>query len=500
MLTSPFGRSKTFFSDIARQVPACEREYEPWDRSLTARNPVCYSAAGSSPIAFTNDFMTFSPLKLLANVRPVTLIAAVIVLKAIVFFVFVPALEGRLSSLYGISFADNYQLLGENMAEGNGYRFTYETALTLMREPGYPVFLSALFAAFGFSLTAARAANLVFSFISALLVSQIAGKVSPLPAPQRIAPLLFMVHPGVFITEMRGGVEGLFVMLLLCFIVATYKALESKRLLDYLLAGVVLGIASNVRSTALLFPPFLLVYFFFWERARPTLVTMATRVTIMVAGSVLALSPWIIRNYELVHKFAPTASVAGVSAHAGYYICTHLSFDNQLEKVDSDAATERARMATERGAKFRDVSGLYYLYFYDVRDELAFNGWLGGWVAQQYLKTPTLLFQCAAKNAFNFWFAGKSWTSTALNAAGQLPYMIFALAGLYFGLRSGRPGPTGVLMLFIIYTLGIYLPILAQARYSIHLIPILSLLASVSLSRIGQARPTEPVTPSVAAS
>lgn len=427
--------------------------------------------------------MTSRPFKALLGVEPATLILAMILLKTLAFFALLPFMQDTLSTFYGIDFADNYQLLAENLAEGNGYRFSVDTALTLMREPGYPLFLSVLFALFGFGLTAARVANLVFSFASAVMIARMAGQITGSEVAKRVAPLLFLVHPGIVVSELRGGVESLFIMLLLCFFAAVYRALRTRNLKDFLLAGMVLGITSSVRSTALLFPPFLVVYFFCFERPLPSLVTMAGRVALIVAGSVLILSPWMIRNYSLVQKIVPTASVAGVSSHAGYYICTHLKFDNNLYDVDYAAATERSEFARQQGYKFREVEGLYYLYFYDPHDEIRFNNYLGGYVVDKYQANPTLLLGCATKNAFNFWFAGKNWASTASNVVVQLPYLILGIAGLIFGMQSNRRAAVTVLLLFLLYTLGVYLPILAQARYSMHLIPILSLLSALAIGK-----------------
>jgi 4-amino-4-deoxy-L-arabinose transferase-like glycosyltransferase len=419
--------------------------------------------------------MTGYPLKNLLAARPVTLISLIVLLKAVVFFAVLPAFQASIAPYYGIDFTDNYEMLGRNLARGNGFRFLEDTAPTLMREPGYSIF--------GYSLTIARVANLLFGFCSALMVSRLTSRVTGSSVATIIAPVLFLVHPGMVLAEARGGVESLFIMLLLVFFMALFRALASHQLKDYLFAGLLLGLSANVRSTALLFPGFLLLYFFFWERVRPSLVMMATRIAIMMVAAFALLAPWIVRNYLLVDKFVPAASVAGVSAYAGYHICTHLSFDNSLETVDADAGVVRAALARNQGFKFNETSSGYYLYFYDPRDEIAFNSLLSTRVLNLYRESPSLLVTCATKNLFNFWFAGKNWTVTVINAIVQLPYLVLAAAGLVIGLRSSRAALIAPLLLFIVYTLCVYLPILSQARYSVHLVPLLSLLAAIPVAR-----------------
>jgi hypothetical protein len=202
----------------------------------------------------------------------------------------------------------------------------------------------------------------------------------------------------------------------------------------------------------------------------------------------LALSPWIVRNYLLVGKFAPTASVAGVSAHSGWYSCTHMSLDQQLYDVDAAGARERLALARQQGYRYKEMKDLYYIYFYDVHDEVKFNSYLGARVIRAYEQSPATLASCMANNAFKFWFAGKNWTSTTLNAVVQLPYMLLGLAGLVIALRSAGARQATVLGLLVAYTMAVYMPIIAEARYSVHVLPILSVFAALCLWTLSTTR------------
>ena len=77
-----------------------------------------------------------------------------------------------------------------------------------MREPGYPYFLALLEWLFGAGLTAPIVANLVLSSCSALLISNLGRSISPLPWAPPLAALLFLLHPGVAVAELRSGVES----------------------------------------------------------------------------------------------------------------------------------------------------------------------------------------------------------------------------------------------------------------------------------------------------
>jgi 4-hydroxybenzoate polyprenyltransferase len=92
-----------------------------------------------------------------------------------------------------------------------------------------------------------------------------------------------------------------------------------------------------------------------------------------------------------------------------------------------------------------------------------------------------LFARCLGQNVFNFWFAGKTWAATAANAVIQLPYLVFALIGMVYSVKNKERAVVPILILFIGYVMAVHLPILAQARYSMPLLPLVSILATVGL-------------------
>ena len=68
-----------------------------------------------------------------------------VILHAVLLFVLIPKISGRVKAFYNQDrFTDGYDQLASNLALGNGYRLYPDTARTLMREPGYPIFLAGL--------------------------------------------------------------------------------------------------------------------------------------------------------------------------------------------------------------------------------------------------------------------------------------------------------------------------------------------------------------------
>jgi hypothetical protein len=403
---------------------------------------------------------------------------SVLAVNAIVVFALIPAVSRHMKGAYNVNvYADGYDQLATNLAEGHGYRFYPDTAKTLLREPGYPIVLAGIFLAFGKSFTAVKLANLLLALLIACLMTQIARKVSSNRLLILGPPVLFLLHPETLIAESRGGVEILFAFMLTAYVLSLYKAVSTNRWRDYLVSGIVLGLTVLVRSTPILFPLFLLGYLLFGRR-KVQVAAVVGNVAVMVMAMFLVLSPWIIRNYRLTAKFVPTASVLGVSAQAGLYLSTHHAVGNAA--LDSEAARERNKLAHELGYHFKPG---YYQYFYSASDELAFSHYLFAEVMDQYKSAPRLFVGTVLHNLLNFWCGGKTWRSVALDAVIQIPLILLAVIGVLLWVRSGRVEDVAPLVLLIIYILAVSLPILAQARYCGPLIPFLSILAWTPITR-----------------
>lgn len=408
---------------------------------------------------------------------------SVFLIKAIALFVVLPALTDSLSTKYGMSFADDYDRLAASLAQGEGYRFRTDLGETAMREPGYPMFLAGIFKIFGPLIEAARAANLFLAMLIGLMVAALARKVTGNLAIGIIAALIFWFHPGTLIAEARGGVEILFVFFLMLFMFSLYRALDRETFKDYFVAGLVLGCVVLIRSTPMLFPALLFLYLVFRADGGRHRFLVTQRIGIMVAGMAIVMAPWVVRNYALTQAFVPTATVQGVAAHTGQYICRNMSFDRGGQEIDMDGAEVRNNIAADLGVPFERG---YYQYFYDAKDEVAFNKALMKHVIATYQQEPTLFVKCASMNLFNFWFAGKTWKVTGLNMIVQLPLLALAVVGGYLLWRRRNGEGVQILVLFVIYLYALHVAIHAQARYSIPLVPFLGILASVALVHLWQ--------------
>lgn len=413
------------------------------------------------------------------------LLPALIATAAILFLV-LPTLERYAGYRYSIGFADGYNLIAENVAEGHGYRWRADMAETMTREPGYPLLLAAAFKIAGPTIEAAYLLNLVLAAGIAIMLIVLAKRLTGDPRAPVIAALLFLFYPGTLISEARGGVEILFVFVGLGFLLAFYWAAEKGGLWRYLLAGLAFGAVVEVRSTPITFPALLLAYVLFTTTEPRERLTAAFRVAILVGGMGLVMFPWVVRNYRLVHEFVPFPTIQGLATQEGLCICRNVSFGVDDVPVIREAGRERSDLARDLGMRFEGVE--YFQMFYYTHDEVAFNRILAGTARKEYAKDPGLLVGCAAKNLFfNIWFLGKTWNVTKLNMLLQVPVLALVFYGLWVVWRRRELRKMGFLLIFAGSIAITHSLVIAEARYSIPVLALLTIPASVGVASIWDA-------------
>jgi 4-amino-4-deoxy-L-arabinose transferase-like glycosyltransferase len=410
------------------------------------------------------------------------LLVAVFLLTAAFLFVALPRLGRVVAPEYGMGFADGYDLIANNLVQGHGYRFQANASKTMMREPGYPFFLAGAFEIGGYTIGTVRWANWVLTIGIAFLIMRLAQLITNDRTTSLIAALLFLLYPSTLISEARGGVEILFILVVLIFMLLLHHAVAKGNLWRYLVAGLALGVVVQVRSTPMVFPFLLLLYLLLFANGTAERLKAILNVGVLVLGMVTVLIPWVIRNYELVHHIVPTASVQGVALQEGQYTCEHLNFGTTFNRVQNEAGLKRAAIATELGVPFEGA--YYYQVFFDPHDEWTFNKTLFERAKKEYADHPAILAGCICKNVFNYWFLGKNWNATLINIVVQVPLLALAISGLYLLRKRGQLAKMGIILVFILCIVAVHLPTIAHARHSVPLVPFLAIPASVALVSI----------------
>jgi 4-amino-4-deoxy-L-arabinose transferase-like glycosyltransferase len=201
-----------------------------------------------------------------------------------------------------------YYLGARSISEGHGYSIMGHP--TAFFPVGWPAFLAGIFLIVGPSVAAIKAVNLVLWALSAVLACalgrQLGGRAVGL-----VSGVLVAVSPTMTPYVMRASSEALFIPLLLAVCLLLIRRDEATPSLPKTaLAGVLLGLAILVRSTAMLLPLALPLWLLL--RRRPLRESWRSAALLAVA-SVLVLVPWAVRNSLVMHT-------VGLSTNGGYTI------------------------------------------------------------------------------------------------------------------------------------------------------------------------------------
>jgi 4-amino-4-deoxy-L-arabinose transferase-like glycosyltransferase len=413
------------------------------------------------------------------------LAAIAIAIKGLALFAAVPAFQALHPDEYQADmFPDRYDLIAANLIEGNGYRFFPDTAETTIRTPGFVLVLAGIFFAFGKSLAAVKAFNLVVSIITAWFVYRLGLRITRSTTVAVVASLLYFIYPGTILADSRGGIETLFTLSIAVFMLLLYRALESKKTTDYAAAGACFGAMMMVKSSPGLFPAALLIYLFAVRPNGGRVKAELAKFAVLVAVAFLVMSPWIIRNAELTGRFIPTMSIAGKAAFEGLYVVTNQHRGMEHHQILWEAVGQQFEIAKSMGLRFSDKEP-FFPQFYSTGDELRYYGRLGDLVEDEFRQHPGVLFQTIGYNAVAFWFQGRTARATLFNIILSAPFLLFGVVGL--GLSILRKYPVAPLVLFMGTFYIAYLPILGVARYYIPLVPVISIFAAIALTGLGEA-------------
>lgn len=391
----------------------------------------------------------------------------------------IPGVHGNLA--YSLQFGDLYDFIAKNMAQGYGYRVEPYMGDTILREPGYPLLIAAMYKIGGYGNQVPRLACILLAFGAALILLRLTRKITGDRAIALIAALLFLLYPGTLVAEARAGNDIPCVFTMLLFMAALYWAVEEESPWLYGVAGLLLGVAALVRSEVMLFPLFPLAYFLFTSKGWRARCKVVLRMMALAVGTLVAMSPWIIRNYLLVHEFVATDTLGGVAEQEGLFTCEHLSQYDSFHNAQRGAGRERAGIARQLGLQFE--GSYYYQFFYTPQDEIKFNRALQNHVVAEYRSHPEVLAACSAKNLFyKFWFLGKTPQATHMNMLVQLPLLAIALGGVIVLYEHGLLRKSAIILLYVAYVPIIHAPIIAHARHSMLVVAFLAVPAAVFLT------------------
>jgi 4-amino-4-deoxy-L-arabinose transferase-like glycosyltransferase len=207
--------------------------------------------------------------------------------------------------------AATYDSLARGMLEGKGYVYRGGHALYA---PGYPLFLAGVYTVAGRGVWPVLLLQSLLGAGSCLLLYLIGRRAGDLQA--RLASLLLALSPGHVYYTNALRFEVLSAFLALAALHLFLLSLDRPVWWRGLATGVVTGASILVRvPTMLLGAAFLALA---WRRHESSWPRAALRALApIVAGVVLAIGPWTVRNYVVLHRFVPISVDFGHNFHLG---------------------------------------------------------------------------------------------------------------------------------------------------------------------------------------
>jgi hypothetical protein len=194
-------------------------------------------------------------------------------------------------------------------------------ATILTHPPGYSILMSAIFRLFGgrdarHELTQAdsglRVVQIIGDGLSCVVVFLIAAELFPVSIAV-IAALLGCFSPHFAYYSLMLAPDTLSVLPILLAIYFLIRASKQPRVVTVLIAGALLGLSCWLRSNALLLAPFLVLIFpLLFERGRRLRYSLA-----LAAAMTVVISPILIRNWIVFHRFVPLSVMAGLNLVEG---------------------------------------------------------------------------------------------------------------------------------------------------------------------------------------
>jgi 4-amino-4-deoxy-L-arabinose transferase-like glycosyltransferase len=213
-----------------------------------------------------------------------------------------------------------FGLIARSIASGHGFGSPFaKTGSSALLPPVYSYLLAGIFKIFGIetrtSILAALSLNSVFSALTCVPVFVLARQAFG----QRVAKWAgwgWAFSPyGVYYGADWAWSTCLVTLELCCLFLFAWRLENSGCKRDWLLFGALCGIAGLTEPVTLAVLPFLGIYTLYrrYRLARPWKTQM---IAVALAG-VVTLSPWIVRNYMLFHRFIPVRSGYGLELYIG---------------------------------------------------------------------------------------------------------------------------------------------------------------------------------------
>jgi 4-amino-4-deoxy-L-arabinose transferase-like glycosyltransferase len=372
---------------------------------------------------------------------------------------------------------DGYKEIAENLLRGHGFVFSQGMRSIIelgymKREPVYPLFLALILLLTGtLSPLALCFFQTCLSLASCYLVYRLGENIFG-DSTGRAASFIYAVHPVSFWYSTQFASEVVTVPAVLGSLLAAAKLFEEPSRLKAAQVGLSIGIAVLARSACVALLPVVLV--FAWLRWRTRPYPRLSYMAILICCYATVHSLWIARNYAVSQEFVPFTTNSGGIFFYGNEIVKRFDMKTQLaEETEAAVAAQSLYRSVhdDISARLPEISL--------ARLEAKTDKQLASMARRFVLEEPLFVLRKASFGLYSIWVLSSTTAKTAGWIVFQVPLLVLALAGVWRHdwWNSNQCYLCCVVIAYIVpYTL-----LLALARYSMPITPIVILFASYGL-------------------
>ncbi len=384
---------------------------------------------------------------------------------------------------------DGYWRIAKCVLDGVGYRFAPDLGQTLLRLPGYPLFLCAVWGLVGIKFWAVQLLQALLAGGTCLFMLHLGSRYFCRRAGI-LAGLGYALWPVDWVLCSRMTTECLTIFFLTLSVVLVARLCEFPRLRLAVVLGLVLGIAALIRESLVLVPMILLVGLPMLPLTRHRRLTCLRYLGLVAMIAVLAVVPWVVYGYAISGSVVLPCTGGGFNLYQSVLLTEQQNCNGDLRKLLTDKIyPEEVRTVEAFGVREQshDFMSEFMWTFKDVHDEVKADRILKEKAMEKIYENPIRFTAGAISKVPAFWFRGFTAGETYAAIALFVPLLLLAFVGAWSALRSGQMLVWPIILLVLYFNFSYAVAGSTNVRYSAPVVPLVMLLSARGLCAIGAA-------------
>jgi len=245
--------------------------------------------------------------------------------------------------LYFIFFINNQQLkydaagyfeIGTNLFKK--WEFCLNDKITFRRTPMYPLYIAIIDLVFPNNVIAVKLSQILIVNLSFFLLLKLHNLMSKNIFEKYLLLLFYFFFPILITLSSQIITEGLSVFFMILSIYYLIKNKDNLNVNKLILAGVLFGLLSLTRPINILLPFFIIPFFFTKKYS-----VFIKKVSVFVLAYLLTIGVWTYRNYHHSGCFIPLSVGGEIELWAGSYLPFKANMDHPLKNVKKKELFEK---------------------------------------------------------------------------------------------------------------------------------------------------------------